>query len=335
MGWSIGIMKYGVHGKVTAFGIAPIGGQLGFARQELGRLGRRSDGRAIAPHRGRRGAQGMLEGGSWSPSSFLGTLALQHQAPQPRRDSMDKYIGIDVHAASCTIAVVDARGKQTGSHVVATNGQEIGGMPSAAIPDRDMSASGRDAEWMALRDSRTHAVEVVVAGVEAGRRGPKDDKRDAFGLAEDLRQGAIKTAFSRMVVRTKHCANSHVRTGWWSGMSCGQRIGSKACIARVVWRSPASRSTALPVASHARAIARGMPWAGSHAVCGAGCSGRGAQRRGEGAGAGSTQVPHPPNYSRLVQVWARFVRPSWFPSLSARIVSAPSASSGPTWNWAS
>jgi hypothetical protein len=38
---------------------------------------------------------------------------------------MDKYIGIDVHAASCTIAVVDARGKQTGSHVVATNGQEI------------------------------------------------------------------------------------------------------------------------------------------------------------------------------------------------------------------
>ena len=38
---------------------------------------------------------------------------------------MDKYIGIDVHAASCTIAVVDARGKQAGSHVVATNGQEI------------------------------------------------------------------------------------------------------------------------------------------------------------------------------------------------------------------
>jgi hypothetical protein len=38
-----------------------------------------------------------------------------------------------------------------------------------------------------------HAVEVVVAGVGAGSRGPKDDKRDAFGLAEDLRQGAIKT----------------------------------------------------------------------------------------------------------------------------------------------
>jgi hypothetical protein len=42
---------------------------------------------------------------------------------------MDKYIGIDVHAASCTIAVVDARGKQTGSHVVATNGHGDGGKP--------------------------------------------------------------------------------------------------------------------------------------------------------------------------------------------------------------
>ena len=28
---------------------------------------------------------------------------------------MDKYIGIDVHAASCTIAVVDARGRQVKS----------------------------------------------------------------------------------------------------------------------------------------------------------------------------------------------------------------------------
>jgi hypothetical protein len=52
---------------------------------------------------------------------------------------MDKYIGIDVPAASCTIAVVDARGKQTGSHVVATNGQEIveclleGPMPSRGL----------------------------------------------------------------------------------------------------------------------------------------------------------------------------------------------------------
>jgi hypothetical protein len=38
---------------------------------------------------------------------------------------VDKYIGIDVHAASCTMAVVDVHGKQAGLHVVATSGQEI------------------------------------------------------------------------------------------------------------------------------------------------------------------------------------------------------------------
>ena len=38
---------------------------------------------------------------------------------------MEKYIGLDVHAASCTAAVVDARGKRLGSHVIETNGQAL------------------------------------------------------------------------------------------------------------------------------------------------------------------------------------------------------------------
>ena len=106
---------------------------------------------------------------------------------------MDKYIGIDVHAASCTIAVVDARGKQTGSHVVATNGQEIVECLGAIPGERHVCfEEGTQTGWL-YEILEPHAVEVVVAGVEAGRRGPKDDKRDAFGLAEDLRQGAIKT----------------------------------------------------------------------------------------------------------------------------------------------
>jgi len=61
---------------------------------------------------------------------------------------MDKYIGIDVPAASCTIAVVDARGKQTGSHVVATNGQEIVEC-SAGGPD---AKSRFDANWPGVYD---------------------------------------------------------------------------------------------------------------------------------------------------------------------------------------
>jgi hypothetical protein len=57
---------------------------------------------------------------------------------------MDKYIGIDVHSASCTIAVVDAHGKRVGLHVVATNGQEIVEC-LAAIPGSSIAeAMGRD-----------------------------------------------------------------------------------------------------------------------------------------------------------------------------------------------
>ena len=38
---------------------------------------------------------------------------------------MDRYIGLDVHAASCTAAVMDARGKKLGAHVIATNGEAL------------------------------------------------------------------------------------------------------------------------------------------------------------------------------------------------------------------
>jgi hypothetical protein len=106
---------------------------------------------------------------------------------------MDKYIGIDVHAASCTIAVVDARGKQAGSHVVATHGQEIVDCLRAIPGQRHVCfEEGTQSGWL-FEILQPHAVEVVVEGVEAGHRAPKDDKRVAFGLAEDLRLGAIKT----------------------------------------------------------------------------------------------------------------------------------------------
>jgi predicted NBD/HSP70 family sugar kinase len=38
---------------------------------------------------------------------------------------MDKYIGIDVHARSCTLAVVDGSGKRVGQHVIETNGESL------------------------------------------------------------------------------------------------------------------------------------------------------------------------------------------------------------------
>ncbi len=38
---------------------------------------------------------------------------------------MDRYIGLDVHATSCTAAVMDALGKRLRSQVIETNGQAL------------------------------------------------------------------------------------------------------------------------------------------------------------------------------------------------------------------
>ena len=38
---------------------------------------------------------------------------------------MARYIGIDAHTTSCTIAVVGPSGRKLGSHVVETNGQAL------------------------------------------------------------------------------------------------------------------------------------------------------------------------------------------------------------------
>ncbi len=38
---------------------------------------------------------------------------------------MDRYIGLDVHASSCTLAVVGPSGKRLGTQVVETNARDL------------------------------------------------------------------------------------------------------------------------------------------------------------------------------------------------------------------
>ena len=38
---------------------------------------------------------------------------------------MDRFIGLDVHAASCTLGVIGPSGKRLGSHVVETNARAL------------------------------------------------------------------------------------------------------------------------------------------------------------------------------------------------------------------
>lgn len=109
---------------------------------------------------------------------------------------MDKYIGLDVHATSCTAAIVDARGKRLGPHVLETNGQvlvEFFKTLKGAL--HVCMEEGTQAGW--LVEILSAHVERVVTLPES--RGAKSDERDAFGLAERLRTGAIDAGVYKQV----------------------------------------------------------------------------------------------------------------------------------------
>jgi transposase len=104
---------------------------------------------------------------------------------------MDRYIGLDAHASSCTLAVVSPSGKRLGSQVVETNARcLIEAVRQIPKPRHICLEEGTLAEWL-YEVLSPHAQEVAVAAVPESR-GAKDDRRDAFGLADQLRMGAIK-----------------------------------------------------------------------------------------------------------------------------------------------
>jgi hypothetical protein len=110
-----------------------------------------------------------------------------------RRTPMDKYIGLDVHATSCTAAVVDARGKRLGSHVIETNGQALVEFFKAQAGTLHVCLEeGTQATWLAEIMS-PHLAEVKVVHVSESR-GQKSDEHDAFGLAEGMRTGRLDTS---------------------------------------------------------------------------------------------------------------------------------------------
>jgi transposase len=106
---------------------------------------------------------------------------------------MDRYIGLDAHASSCTLAVVSQSGKRLGSQVVETNGKALIEAIRAIPGHRHLCLEeGALAGWL-YEILSPHVDDLVVAAV-SGSRGSKSDKKDAFGLAEALRIGAIQRA---------------------------------------------------------------------------------------------------------------------------------------------
>lgn len=102
---------------------------------------------------------------------------------------MDRYIGLDVHAQSCTVAVLSSAGKQLDSRVVETNGAALKQV-MRTIPGRRHLCleEGTQSAWIyeLLRDE----VDELAVIIPEKRDGPKSDARDAWQLADKLRTGA-------------------------------------------------------------------------------------------------------------------------------------------------
>ena len=104
---------------------------------------------------------------------------------------MDRYIGLDVHAASTTMAIVGPSGRRIATHVLETNGRALIAALKLVPGIKHLCLEeGTEAEWLA-EVLKQHVDELVVTR-GAANRGTKNDAVDAFALAEKLRTGQIK-----------------------------------------------------------------------------------------------------------------------------------------------
>ena len=111
---------------------------------------------------------------------------------------MDRFIGLDVHASSCTFAVMGPSGRHLKTLVVETNGQALVGFLKTIPGTLHLCLEEcTQAAWLTEILS-PHVKRLVVLGFgERAPRGNKDDQRDAFALADKLR----KNDLSRVVYK--------------------------------------------------------------------------------------------------------------------------------------
>ena len=105
---------------------------------------------------------------------------------------MERYIGLDAHASSCTLGIVGPSGKRLGSQVVETNARALIEVLRGIPRNRHLCLEeGALSGWL-YEVLEPHVEELTVAGVGKSR-GPKTDKLDAFALAEKLRIRSLET----------------------------------------------------------------------------------------------------------------------------------------------
>jgi transposase len=105
---------------------------------------------------------------------------------------MERYIGLDVHAQSCTLAVLGPSGRRLSTHVLETNGQVLVDAIKSIAGKRHLCLEeGTQSAW--LHELLAPHVDEIVVTVPHERKGQKDDLSDATKLAEALRLGSIET----------------------------------------------------------------------------------------------------------------------------------------------
>lgn len=143
---------------------------------------------------------------------------------------MERYLGMDVHAESCSVTVRKASGEVVRRDVVETNGEALTGYLETLGGNLHLCVE--ECEWSNwLADIlMPHLVELVVVQPER-RRGSKSDRIDADELSERIRTGRLGrtvfkdrgrftelrefsrafTMFSKDVTRTKNRIKSFCR----------------------------------------------------------------------------------------------------------------------------
>lgn len=102
---------------------------------------------------------------------------------------MERYIGVDAHLKSCTIAVMSAAGRRLSEQRVETNGEALVAFVRGMAGRKHVCfEEGLNSEWL-YEVLEPHVCEIVVVQPEKHQRRSKSDSADAWKLCDQIRKG--------------------------------------------------------------------------------------------------------------------------------------------------
>ena len=105
---------------------------------------------------------------------------------------MTKYIGLDAHSTSCTLAVLNPAGRKLHHYIVETNEQAlVQCLRSIPGPRYLCFEEGTQSSWL-YEVLSPHVDELVVAGTSKKQNGSKNDLADAINVAQRLRTATVE-----------------------------------------------------------------------------------------------------------------------------------------------